>query len=390
MTTVSGQASGARRFYANLEILRFLAAVAVMVYHYPMFANPDVVGQTQALTSTEEMPFFSVAAFGYIAGYTAVPAFWLLSGFIFFSQYRQTITSRRVSGGKFFWLRFSRLYPLYFVALLLGAIAAALFAQGNPERPFFERPDSSAPPTVWQFLREMVFFGGENPITEYAFNAPAWSLSVEVVLYLLFFVLHRYLPRFATCCAIAASVLVWFVLAKDANSWVQGFAFFFFGGAIYLASLRIGGLPLLIQRRIRMILILLFGGFGSVISVLFVMTGMGLSGKAFFFNQDPSILYLAFAALVMFLAIVPQVNGLPRRMFSSLGNLTYAIYLIHFPLLLITISVYQMAGIRVPYENPLLFVGWVTVTLLLAGCVYYCFEKPMQRWLRSRQPAAIR
>ena len=47
-----------------------------------------------------------------------VHVFWCISGIIFFWKYRDAIATRSIDGGKFFVLRFSRLYPLHIATLL--------------------------------------------------------------------------------------------------------------------------------------------------------------------------------------------------------------------------------------------------------------------------------
>src|ERR1051325_10002185 len=90
----------------GLELLRFLAALAVLFWHYNHFYDmvgaPPFIAVAQPLHSWLR-PFYDFGLFG-------VQLFWCISGFIFAWKYARPIGAGLVSGRQFFWLRFSRLY----------------------------------------------------------------------------------------------------------------------------------------------------------------------------------------------------------------------------------------------------------------------------------------
>jgi peptidoglycan/LPS O-acetylase OafA/YrhL len=102
-----------------LDILRGLASLAVVVFHYQHFYF--VGSSLPGSFSTSREPFYAFMSIFYNDGWRAVELFFVLSGFIFFYQYEEQIRRRSVGRYKFFVLRFSRLYPLHFVTLLLVA-----------------------------------------------------------------------------------------------------------------------------------------------------------------------------------------------------------------------------------------------------------------------------
>jgi len=113
------------RLYA-LDVSRGFAAMSVILWHWQHFyfsgvtINPDFDRSSQ--------PFYFLLKIFYEKGAAGVYYFFLLSGFIFFWLYKDSIKNRIVSF-KLFWIqRFSRLYPLHFVTLLLVALLQAIYS----------------------------------------------------------------------------------------------------------------------------------------------------------------------------------------------------------------------------------------------------------------------
>lgn len=109
-------------------------------------------------------------------GYYAVDAFFVLSGFILTYNY---IDQQELNKRKFFVARFARIYPLYFLSLIL---AFPLFAY------FIYSTDFSHWMSIVGFTGISTFAMVQtfNPFWLGHFNPPSWSLSVEMVFYLIF------------------------------------------------------------------------------------------------------------------------------------------------------------------------------------------------------------
>ncbi len=102
----------------GLELLRFVAAIAVVVWHYSHFSY---IADSPVNLFMNRLPLYGLLQPFYEAGEYAVWVFWCISGFIFFWKYRDAITDRSISGGTFFVLRLSRLYPLHLATLAAGS-----------------------------------------------------------------------------------------------------------------------------------------------------------------------------------------------------------------------------------------------------------------------------
>jgi len=101
------------RFYL-LDILRGVAALAVVFFHWKHFSK------TQEDISS--FPLYSIFGLFYNYGFLAVYLFFTLSGFIFFFLYYDRIKEKSLSLRNFIALRLTRLYPLYFVTLIMVLI----------------------------------------------------------------------------------------------------------------------------------------------------------------------------------------------------------------------------------------------------------------------------
>ena len=212
----------------GLEVIRFTCAMAVLVWHYHHFA---MIGDGAALTrphaplGTLLSPFYNFGLFG-------VQIFWCISGFIFYWKYAGAIASRRIEPKRFFWLRFSRLYPLHFVTLLIVAALQPIYSSlaGHPFV-FMENG-------IGNFLLQLFLADQWAGSRAMSFNGPIWSVSAEVFVYVGFFLLLRSFGR-------SPWLVVGAVAAGLASLWSGAIspalicgAYFFAGGAAaeWLAS----------------------------------------------------------------------------------------------------------------------------------------------------------
>ncbi|MGR4931091.1 acyltransferase family protein [Bradyrhizobium sp. CAR08] len=167
----------------GLEGLRFLATLAVLLWHYQHFA---LVAEPAVKLTRSELPFYRVLFPFYEAGEYGVWFFWCVSGFIFFWKYRTIIADRTVDGRSFFVNRLLRLYPLHIATLLLVAVLQPVyFAQHGV---YFVYPNNDLP----HFLAQLFMASDWLPPRSESFNGPIWSVSVEIMDYATFFMALRF------------------------------------------------------------------------------------------------------------------------------------------------------------------------------------------------------
>ena len=112
----------------GLEVLRFLAAFAILIFHYRHLA---FVADKPVDLVPERLPLYWLLWPIQDSGAFGVWVFWCISGFIFFWKYGQVVSQRRLGGYKFFILRFSRLYPLHLATLLFVAVMQSVYFAKN-------------------------------------------------------------------------------------------------------------------------------------------------------------------------------------------------------------------------------------------------------------------
>src|SRR6185436_6252250 len=211
-----------KRFY-SLDALRGVAALGVVFWHWQHFFY---TGTHKADFDRGRQPFYGLFYLFYEKGWMAVDLFFSLSGFIFFWLYAKRIESRRIVASEFSMLRLSRLYPLHLATLLF--VAATQWWIHSRTGDYVVYPLNG----MQQFLAHLLFVSGWRSSWADSFNAPVWSVSVEVFLYGTFFALFRVFRR-RTIPLIALVVLG--AVLKFHIPIGRGIYSFFLGGLAYYA-----------------------------------------------------------------------------------------------------------------------------------------------------------
>src|SRR5438105_1090357 len=107
----------AKRLY-SIDALRGVGALAIVFWHWQHFWA--VRGTWQAVWSRADEPFYAAFKPLYDQGWAAADIFFAVSGFVFFWLYLEPVAKREIGAVKFALQRFSRLYPLYVLTLLIA------------------------------------------------------------------------------------------------------------------------------------------------------------------------------------------------------------------------------------------------------------------------------
>jgi len=338
----------------GLELLRFVSALAVLLFHFEHFAR--MTGMPPVARAAQ--PLYALLWPLYDYGQYGVQVFWGISGYIFFWKYGAAIHQRTVKAREFFWLRFSRLYPLHIATLaaVIGLQAAYRHVAGHD----FIYPTND--PGL--FIRQLFLATDWGPQPAFSFNGPIWSISAEVAVYAAFFLaVRRFGPTLALC---LSAVIAGLALQEAGLNWVTPFcATYFFAG----------GLAALTGRRAMM----------PAAAILAACTGLGLAtGDIGDRDKLPTFLLLTVPCLLVLVANASPVLGRWQRPLQFAGNLTYSSYLLHFPLQLMLAIAVAASGIVVPITSPLFLAAYLGVTFGGASLSYRWFELPAQRWIRRR------
>lgn len=155
----AGAAHGAveaRHTFATLDLLRGVAALAVLLYHAAFV--------------------FSVAPPA--EGQLAVDLFFVMSGFIIAYRYdRDLAGAMRV--GRFATIRLIRLYPLFLLGTMLGAIPAIVAVSSGSHEPVYPAMLAALPRALLMLPAHAP--SPDNSQVLYPLNFVSWSLALEIV-----------------------------------------------------------------------------------------------------------------------------------------------------------------------------------------------------------------
>lgn len=165
------------RFIAPLTSLRFFAAMGVVLSHS---------GAYRLQASGQFRPLANLLANGWIG----VTFFFVLSGFILQKVYGGRLEDAPAKR-RYAWARAARIYPVYLLALL----ATALFVADASWR------------SLPQFLMLQHWIPSRGlPLDNW--NFPAWTLSVELLFYLVFPWFSRMATRFGVAALVGTGVVL--------------------------------------------------------------------------------------------------------------------------------------------------------------------------------------
>ncbi|HEY1613615.1 MAG TPA: acyltransferase [Rhizomicrobium sp.] len=375
----------AKRLY-SLDVLRGLGALAVVFWHWQHFFA--IRGTWQAGWSRAAEPSYALLKPLYDQGWLAVDLFFAVSGFVFFWLYLTPVAEKRVGAISFALQRLSRLYPLYLVTLLIAAGLELLFFRATGSYFIFDAND-------WpHFIRSLFLVQQWLPPDEaQSFNGPAWAVSLEVLLYIVFFVLVRLGlrgPRVTLVLALSATLIFpW------EGQIARALAGFFMGGVTWWATDAIAS-----HRNARAIAktIIAAAAIAWGIALLEVYVGpiealfpRAPAPMAHFLlaNTYPLFLFVFIFGIVPLtlaaLALHEELWGGIYARLTFLGDISYSTYLIHFSMQL-TLALVALRMGWTPWD---FMSGWVmlafySVLIALGALSYYGFERPVQAALRKR------
>jgi len=359
-----------KRLYL-LDGLRGIAALSVVVFHWCHFYLP--YNREGIRYIGEQQPFFGPLSFIYLNGGGAVNLFFCLSGFVFFWLYEKQIADGTTSFAEFSLLRFSRLYPLHFATLLLVAFGQAVHISLTKTAFVYNFNDP------YRFLLNLAFASAWGFDQVPSFNGPVWSVSIEVLLYGIFFIVCRQrITRVAMLFALSfgvGGVVSTFNLPLG-----NGLACFFIGGLAFRAY------AVLVKQK--------FNDQASVAALIlasmaWLLTILGTGDTPRFETGKYDFVPRLFPIYVLYpLTLIAAALAETRWKFgkrvSFLGDISYSMYLIHFPLqLAVVILVIRMKVYPSVFYSPIFFVLFITVLVLLSIGSHKYLEMPAQRWIRA-------
>lgn len=375
-----------KTYFPNLNALRFLAAFAVIIHH---------VEQTKWLYGLPNS--FGNATIN-LMGSMGVTLFFVLSGFLItYLLLQEKQETHTISVGKFYMRRVLRIWPLYYLVVLLGLFVL-------PHFEFFHVPGWSAD-TFLGFDVKLLLFLLILPNAVLVLYPPmpfmkqTWSIGVEEQFYIIWPLIIKYtrnylLPLFV--------ILVSLVFFTNFFFWISNSGYIrnerllsvlnflkWYLSYFRVGSMAIGGMAaytLFFDQQ--KILRLLYAGpvQYTVYSLLILLFAFG-TWVPYIQHELYSCL---FAVLILNLAAnAKTVLRIENKSFNYLGKISYGLYMLHplaitFAFRLVQLWYQKVEGV-VP--NLLLYVSTFVLTFLLAFLSYQYFEKVFLKSKHKFNPA---
>lgn len=346
--------------------LRCFAAVDIVLFH---FSNPNWFGPLAPVVNS---------------GYAAVSYFILLSGFVLAYNHGAKARAGQLSKVRFWKSRFTRIYPIYLLSLLMSWEMLSAEYKSHTHAMFW----------AGVVLSPLLLQGWIPSIATFL-NTPAWTMSCEAFYYFLFPWMAKWKKPERMAPQIAKMAGVW-VLGMipgslylyfnpdglaHVNRWSYGpwldalkftplphLASFVFG--VMLASL-----DQMIDRVHPIRLVLGFFGFGALFGLLSV------GHEIPFALAHDGMLMPLFGCIVLGLAgenLLARVVGNPVLVFIGEGS--YCLYLLHFNFWNLLHNSHILSKLGLAAFDP-----WISYVILIALSLValHFVEKPARKQLRA-------
>lgn len=282
--------------FEYIDALRVVGAASVISFHY--FSNGISNG---SVTSIGLTPFSEIAKYGYLG----VQLFFVVSGYLI-------LMSTNRSAWEFAKGRVKRLYPLYWMAIILITAITYLPTLSKNQ------------PDFLQILASITMF--PTAFDQGWIDGAHWFMLIEIQFYLLIFVLlklraGKHLPTIFPIWAIV--ILIWYVFDLNRfNIWYLYGPFSFICGGAIIYSIKQSGWNLL---RVVGLIAAVTGGLYSRLGSLDYLSEIR--------NTQYSATVVTVIVLIIFglllLTLLPKISNMHIPGAVFLGAITYPLFLIH-------------------------------------------------------------
>jgi peptidoglycan/LPS O-acetylase OafA/YrhL len=370
---------------APLTGVRIVAAAWVVLFHVYL-VNGERLGSDHPVVDAVVGPIASQGDLG-------VDLFFVLSGFVLAHNYLDRLGAQPSMQGvvSFLWRRLSRIWPLYMIAVLGGGLLLWLRWQWWGTQPNV--------PLSWSQLLEqalMVQQWRAPHVPDTSWTGPAWSISAEWLAYLAFPVLAvvaRRLVRLAgpVPTAVLAGLVLVPTLAWTTTAHTQAAPYMWlarlageFACGVLLSSALSGEGPVRAGAAVGPRLASWLGPVSVTVAVAWLYL-VAVLDRAWL---GPLVLAV-FPPLVVALALGD--GGLQRWLGSRPmvlgGGLSFALYLVHVPLLKLFRDALDHGLVPIdPGDQVYGELAVVAGSVLVAYLLFRHVEEPVRRRLRSFEP----
>ncbi len=334
----------------GLNLLRFFLAIWVVIVHYDFLPTITKVNYERI-----DLPLYTYIKWFYAHQSEPVPIFWAISGAVFAIAYP-------VSGSfdfrRFFIARFARLVPLHWVMLLVLFMITLIRYVG------FQELNVSL--NVVLVTTNILLIQNWFSVQMYSINGPTWSISIEVLTYLVFGLFRLVRRNWLDLLIIAISV--WLLFVTTTPSRLSPFLSI----ALFFISRRIFDSKLLSTKWMQ----------GVTIAALIVAIGIMRT-----FAPEHSMLAKGPFVTVIIVLVFTYV----KRLYDPkiLGDITYSVYLIHTPYM--GLLVLGMKFLHVDSHvtlTPTFFILYFVTLIAISLASFHYLESPARRFVNAKYKTA--
>ena len=321
-------------------------------------------------------------------GYLAVDFFFVLSGFVVGYAYDDRWS--RMTIGNFFKRRLIRLQPMVIMGMIVGAIC--FYFQASTVAPLIKVTP------VWQMLLITLIGCTMIPVPVsmdirgwkemYPLNGPAWSLFFEYIVNILYAIVIRRLSKtiLAILVFLAAAALVYLTVMGKTGDVVGGWSletgqlqigftrvmYPFFAGLLLCRAAKL--------THIRHAFLLC----GILIVAVLSIPRIGGSETVWFNGIYESICIIFVFPLIVYLGASGEMqNGRISRICKFFGDISYPLYITHYPLIYIYIGWVIDNNLSLREALPMGVLTFLSAIILAYLCLRL-YDLPLRSWLQKK------
>ena len=350
-------------FFPNLNGLRFIAAFLVIIHH---------IEQIKSISRIDN--YWGKIPFIEIIGKLGVVLFFVLSGFLItYLLLAEESSFKTISIKKFYIRRVLRIWPLYFLILVLAFLIL-------PNINLFTWPGFGKEIIYKDLLLKLFLYAIFFPnlvisllgIVPYASHT--WSIGTEEQYYLIWPVILKHFRKYRMILMLFILVFYLFIenlLATNYSNFLPHKEVIkMFWSTFNIDCMAIGGIyAILLFQKSKFLTFLLnnYLFYATIILVLFMMI-KGVYVKHFHY-EFYSIL---FGIIILNFAVNDKIKiSLENRVLNYLGNISYGLYMYHPIGIVLSLAIAMSINLT---TNWFIYPFSFLITIMLAGLSYKYFE----------------
>ncbi|WKN42312.1 acyltransferase family protein [Tunicatimonas pelagia] len=362
----------AKVYFPGLNSLRFFAALLVFVSHVEQFKQ--LFGYEHAYDNQAV----------HQVGNLAVTFFFVLSGFLItYLLFVERENSQDISIKNFYIRRFLRIWPLYYLIVVLGMfILPQIQSLYTPSLLSALYQDFSSKLFFYIiFLPQVVLISFSRTL----YIEPTWSIGIEEQFYLIWPLLVKFFPNFkkliiSLLATVVLIKLTLFAVPKITDNEVLETVTTFGKSYLHFARFQcmiIGGIgAYVLYYRLQRVLDFVYNKYFQV--AIFCLLGFGLVSGIYAGPIHHELYSVLFLIIILNIATNPKsIIKIEYAFLNYLGTISYGIYMFHeiaIGLVLQILSTSFQLTFTEFSDSVLLYILSLITTIVIAACSYELFE----------------